>query len=460
MQYGNRLSVKVVSAIVTVLMLTVVERVHADMRAGTVATVTDNKAAFKASGNLTTTDTAIPAAPWAPARPANNGLDGPRLIVSAPLPPVPPGPNNWEFLIKHKTNAPHWVAAGPAAGAKGVQVCIAGGSHDHGPHPGPPPPAPPAPGKDIDPNVFPWWVCSKAKDLGFGAAASSKSAVYKRRKHPIGGPGSHWDHYMVLAVTSALPRAAGNQITGVYDIAAKHTVKEDTPSEMKKYALGSSTNAGTMVAYDHDSRQLRFSIGAIDVLDSNGGQSGVIDKLYAEDPIVAGKLTVSELAFIEQLDDGRFKFGGGEVAITDPAEKFEFNGSFSEYLIDETVGGPSVTSFALLDSLAINDVAEEAAGASRFLDEFIRVNILGKGIPEAQWLRIQGLDLTFLTATDLVTETNNFTQSAELPATVLIALNELKEDLAKCGMLGIEPFLILIPFYITLRRKKTQRFLE
>lgn len=446
MQYGNRLSVKVVSAIVTVLLLTVVGRVHADTVVGTIVTLTDtDKATFNASGTLTTIDTASPAAPPAPATLANDGLDGPVFEVRAAAPPA----RNWEFEIKHKTNArpgrPHWEPAG----AKGVQVCIEG-THIDGPHP-------PPPGIDTDPNALPL-VCGKAKDLGFGAAASGKRVAYERQKHKTAAAGWHFDHYGVLAVTSALPDAAGNQITGVYDVVAKHTLKKRKPSEMKKYALGSSTNSGTAVAYDHNSRQLRFSIGAIDILDNNGGQSGVIDKLYAEDPIVAGKLTVSNLAFIEQLDDGRFKFGGGEVAITDPAEKFEFNGSFSEYLIDETIGGPSVTSFALLDSLAINDVADEAAGASRFLDEFIRVNILGKGIPEAQWLRIQGLDLTFLTATDLVTETNNFTQSAKLPATVLIALNEVKEDRGKCGMLGIEPFFILIPFYITLRRKKHNAF--
>lgn len=414
MQYGNRLLFKV-SAIVTLLLLMVLGSVQGDTVVGTIATITNNPATFNASGTLTTTDTAN-AAPIA--TPPNDGVDGPTFFIPTPAPgAAAAGP--WELQIRHRTNPgvgnPHWVAAG----AKDLQVCIEG-IHVTGPHP-PPPPA------DVNPNNL-GLACGKKRDLPFGAAGSGKRSAYMRQNHPTAAAGNHFDHYGVLAVTSALPNVPGNQITGVYDVSARHTTVDDKPSDMSQYALGSSANAGTTVAYDHNTRRLRFSIGAIDILDSSGGRPRAIDELYAEDPIVAGKLTVSDLVFIEKMDDGRFRFGGGEVVITDPAGKFDFNGAFSKYSIDETVGGPRVTSFALLDSLAINDVAEGGGGASRFLDEFVRVNILGKGIPEAQWLRTQGFDLTFLTGTDLVAKTNNFTQSAELPATVLIALNEVAEE--------------------------------
>lgn len=385
----------------------------ADTVAGsTITSVSDTPDKFAASGRLFSADTAIAAVPANPpdppvaAQPENNGLDTDGFNVAA----TPPG--SWNFKIKHKTAGP-WQAAG----AVGLQLCIEG-NHVTGPHQGPA-----GSPDDADPQALPEY-CSKARNQRFGVAAARKTrTAYRRDKHLLEGGGNHIDHYGVMAVVAASPVATGNQVEGVYQVGGNHSTLKTRPSDLYGYAIGSGPDAGSTVAYDSKTQTLTFSIGDIDILDDAGGNNRQIDGSYYGDPVIEGTLTLGDLQLLGQTEDGFYRFGPGTVLLTDPNGNFELEGNFSEYLVDETVGGEIVTSYALLDTMSVENLTEESEGYSLFMDNFAGMTVLRRGIPGPISSRMAGIDVTFLTPTDLVEETAGFTESAELPMTIIIALN-------------------------------------
>jgi hypothetical protein len=59
-----------------------------------------------------------------------------------------------------------------------------------------------------------------------------------------------------------------------------------------------------------------------------------------------------------------------------------------------------------------------------FLDDFVRFNLLQKGIDPGQSEHVQGVDFAFVTSSDLVGITAGFTQSAfNVPATIYLTGN-------------------------------------
>lgn len=133
-------------------------------------------------------------------------------------------------------------------------------------------------------------------------------------------------------------------------------------------------------------------------------------------------MTVTALPFLGQ-SGGDYLFGGGQLTVTDPADQFEIQGSFDGYTLNTTVETSVVSSFALFSSFWTIDVADPSLGPSAFLDDFGNTNLMGNGFTQAQWMNVHGVDFTFITSSELAAATNGFTQSAVLPATVLISLN-------------------------------------
>jgi hypothetical protein len=370
-----------------------------DTVAGTLAACTDKKPSFDASGTLTTTDA------------TNNGVNGPSYLVRDVAAPF-----YWHFNIKHKTTAPHWNAAG----AVGVQVCM-DGSHNDGPH-----------DNDVDPNALDE-IASKPLPVGFGVAGAFKVSKYGKKEHPAGADGNHFDHYGFKAVLTALA-GGGNQLTGAYEVHARHEKTSGRPTCFDGYALGTSPSQGTYVFYDAVRQLLSVSIGGIDILDEHGGQSGGISPPYAGDPVTSGQMLVTDLPFLGWEGEG-YVFGGGQIVVTDPRDNFDVEGHFSRYVIESTLA-PPVASFGLLDELDVRDVASEAAGPSRFLEDFANGNMLW----EADSTRVTGgIALGISTPEDLVSATNSFTQSAQLPAWVIVALLRDDTDLVGVGEAGIAP---------------------
>jgi hypothetical protein len=384
------------SAGVLLLIATTSSRAQ-DTVAGTTTSVTDKKPSFDASGTLTTTDA------------TNNGVNGPSYLVRDSAAPF-----YWHFNIKHKTTAPHWNAAG----AVGVQVCM-DGSHNDGPH-----------DTDVDPNGL-GEIASKPFPVKFGIDGTIKVSKYGKDEHPAGADGNHFDHYGFKAVLTALA-GGGNQLTGAYEVHARHEKTSGRPTSFDGYALGTSPSQGTFVFYDAGLQLLRLSIGAIDILDEHGGQTGSVSPPYVGDPVTSGQLLVTDLPFLG-WDGECYVFGGGQIAVRDPWDNFDVEGHFSRYVIGSTLA-PPVASFALLHELDVRDVGDEAA-ASRFLDDFANGNMLWE--PDSTRLT-EGIALGIFTPQDLVLLTNNFTQSAQVPAWVIVAL--LREtDLVGVGETGVAP---------------------
>jgi hypothetical protein len=375
---------------------------------------------FKAIGSLTTQDTSTPV----------NGVDVPFLAV--------PG-TNWRFEISH--SSPGYLPPGPGDGFKDVRIGIRGinppDGHVNPPHGG------------EGANSLPL-KRSGPKSVPFGVGQFL--SALKRDPHPgaVGGP--HSDHYNVRAVVTALPGPPNpggglpgppNILTGPTEVLAAH--RPSSIFSFPKYqGLGSSGNpSGSTVSYHAELRRLSFDIGAIDILDSNGGLTGGIAPIYAGDPVLGAVWTVTALEFLGTDPDGRFRFGGGTVALTDPAGNFTFEGTFDEYLIADTTQSQPLSSFGLFNELTITDVVGDAS--SPFLRDFSDRNMFGVGISDAEWALFRGIDFAFVTSVDLAGVTQGFSQSVfDLPATYTISANGAVPGPSSAVLLGVGTLGLLV----------------
>ncbi|MCH7701538.1 MAG: hypothetical protein IID37_07605 [Planctomycetes bacterium] len=318
-----------------------------------------------------------------------------------------PGTVNWTFTWK--VNVASWDIADPADpddggandGAVDFEVFL------EGEHITPPPAHNHTPPENDLPQIS-----SKRGKLFF-----NKQATFARNKAVNHGDhvDKYWFRYRPTAsVTNNTPALAG-----LAKVRAQHSKTGKKLFGSTALKIGSGDSVG--LSYDADSLVLSLSLGPIDGLDNEGGQSGGIDPEYVDDPILAGEVSVTALEFLGQDDDGRYLFGGGEIEIIDPAEQFVFRASFSEYVLDPTALPEEPTGLAWVESLGISDIPDDQDAPSQFLRDYVERAMFGEDMPTERSKRLLGTILSVETILDLVVLTEGFTQSAfDIPATVQI----------------------------------------
>ncbi len=339
-------------------------------------------------------------------------------------PPVTVAGDHWRFVIRHIVKK--WVGAGGDLTAKKVQIQIdegindppilAGSIHLTAPHTG------------EQPNNLLDEVKSKRVDIKI--TEREDITAYKRKKH-----GKDYDHYAVNAKIQPFITGGDNALGGFTKIGAKHTGKRKI-SIPELFTVG-STNGG--VSYNAETGLLTFDIGAIDILDSVGGQTGAIDPMYAKDAILNAEFEVDPFQFFGQTPDTRYLFkrpeelSGPNVRLFDLQDNFRFDAKINKYFIDDTSGEVTdpelvLSSFGLFDSISSSRVDDEFGTGSDFLADFVDRNIFGEGLSSEEWLLLLGNDFTFLTAPgrNLADLTEGFTTSIfDEPATFLITGNAM-----------------------------------
>jgi hypothetical protein len=372
--------------------------------ASAVAIATDMPLEFDASGPFFTIDDdgVVP--------PATKTIDGAtELLVDG---------TNWDFWLSHEVL--DWMPPAGGPGADDAMICIRG-EHSVAPHAG-----------EAAPNPL-GRVCGPpfgGEDIGFGPPGVVR-LVSGRAAH-----GAHFDHYAVRTDYDAVmdvPPGTAHRLGGDTRIQAVHTENRKHSFRWSE-AAGTSASSGTRVSYDAALGQLSFSVGPIDILDGDGGRTGAVDPIYAGDPVLGAQLAVSTLQFLGVLPDGRYRFSGGTLAITDPGGGFELQGRFSEYLIASTMQDEPLTSFALMDRID----GFGAPALPPFLETFTNTHLMRDGVSPQLNLKIQGVDFAFVTAVDLVAMTAGFTVSAQnVPATIYCTGNSVVDPNAEVPALPV-----------------------
>ena len=330
---------------------------------------------------------------------------------------------NWDIWLSHEVL--NWMLVFGGPGADDAKICIRG-RHNVAPHAGEP-----------VPNELPR-KCGPVfgEDLGFGPPGWVR-VVGWHQAH-----GQHWDHYAVRTEWDAVEdpggtaHRIGSEITRVQ---AGHTLKPDD-SFRWKYSMATVALDGSSVSYDAVSGVLSFSGGPIGILDSDGGRTGTIDPLYAGDPVLNAPISVTPIQFQGIDPDGRYRFSGGTLSLVDPSGNFGLQGTFSEYLIDDTSQDEPLTSFGLLEEIEVFGVN----ALPPFLEDFVDVNVFRDGVDPIQSSWVPGVDFAFVTSTNLVDLTAGFTTSAfDVPATIyctgnVVALPEPEQGVSLlAGCLGL-----------------------
>lgn len=343
--------------------------------------------------------------------------------------------DKWKFFIEHITGAPHWTDTV----AVGVRVALRG-YHRDGPH-----------DDDDDPNTLPK-IQSPLKNLILDGDSHTFTKS-KRVDHPA-GTDKHKDTYGFSATINAYS-GASNKLGGIWDIESHHEGKAKKPPGIPMdMGFGSGIPSGSTVIFNGGTGTLTLAVTGINILDAVGGQSGTVDPAYAGDPFLSGVFTVSDMHYLGMDGDGYYRFSGPEVIVTDPLSYFSFQAGFDEYLIETTVAGTAVSSFARMDSLSILDTGDLAV-ASPFLQHFVDLNVMGEGYSESEWLDMTGIILTFVTESDLAEATNGFTQSASMPATVTISSAQSipAPVFSSGGVVALPLLLVAVVALIVLSRK-------
>ena len=386
-------------AVVAYAVLASVGQVQADTVSGEWDVETDLEAKFEA---LTKGDKPLKTID----NDGTNGILGPELKVDG---------TNWDFWVQHK------VSQFAEDKAKEVRIGIRG-VHVFGPHNGPADDP-----RDKDPSSL-GLVWSEKQDI-----KEYNSAKFTRKaevEHPTTNENvKHRDWYTVKSsIEHAQIQGDGHHyVTGKVEIAAGHKEpKKRTPVGPPKLgALGSSHGTGTTVSFvstGPGTGHLSLSIGAIDILDMNGGLSGGVDARYASDPVLNGQVAVTPLQLMGPGPEGWFEFSGGTVTITDPAGNFTLQADFDDYIVGDTAATDPPSGFGLMTDEYVTDAGDLAGGASLFLDDYTDTNLLGIGVDETTWDMFEGNGLAIITPSNLAQLTNNFTQTyLNVPATVLLS---------------------------------------
>lgn len=378
--------------------------VRADDTAGTtVKTGTDVAASYLAKGRFTTNDTDTPP----------NGIDGPEYSPTTDI--------HWKFWIKHIV--PDWIIqdADPLLmpplllieGADEARIELRG-THKIGPH-----------DEDIDPNPLPM-ISTPPVDVTFSDAVTAfgtrKVGVWNTVAHPTEDD-VHFDGYGVLSFLDAaklsnpvVHRITNKTLNGT-TVKAKHSGDlAELASGFSNYVCGKARPTdGSTLSYAPGAGALRLELGTLSVLDRTGCQSGGIDPAYAGDPVLSATSLVVDL-FGPIFDPARgYVFNGGSLQLVDPAGQFVFQTVLEDFVVSAGGTGGNAGWFR---TVSYSDVADASDNPSKFLSDFVDVNLFGIGIADSEWRRIQATGLSFTSDIDIVLATNGFTQGViDLPVT-------------------------------------------
>lgn len=399
-----------------------VESARADDVHGPFHVVTDTNTQFRAIGSLTTVDRDNPV----------NGVGGTPLTVESAANP------KWSFKIEHLTGAPHYQNIQGDWHFRNVGVAIQGGrpgniGHIATPHAG------------EQANALPRAVTPPRKrdDLEMGKRGRSRSTGGLQGHNP-----QHWDMYNIEARVAALagtPNAGGaapgppNLLTGPVEITARHRQGlGEKGSRSHGGSFYSDPEGGTWISYDAKTKLITFHIGEINGLDLKGGEEGGVAPAFKGDALLEGEWKVEPIEYMGE-NGGVYEFEGGEVSVTDEADRFDFSAEFEKFVIGDSTRFPVMESFGVLTSWDISRTGDACCG-SAFLEAFVAYNLLGHGMSEETEERWRGLDFAFVTEKDLAGATEAFTVSAEkIPATVYVTLNlepveeEMEQQMQETG---------------------------
>lgn len=316
---------------------------------------------------------------------------------------------SWEFKVSHYVAA--WALPGGKPGAKDASLGLEG-QHKVGPH-----------GEAV-PNVLPL-IKTKAVNIPTGKKATVK--ISGNKKH-----GGHWDTY---GLTGRLKPVGAIMQSDYIKLKATHNKK------IKKQLLSYvGVKVPTYISYNAYTRTLSFQPGTIQVLDNNGGQSEHTTSTYLDDSMLESIVQVSDLSLSEVNTNDQYMFNGGEISIYHPLWDLSvFEGSFGQYLAENTTSEGLNCSFALFDNLAIINGEPGDQEFSPFLEDFADVNLFHEGIAEDKLP--QGVSFSFTTAIDLKDLTYGFSRSViNIPVTIFIAAsvpNNAPDELPEVSTLAV-----------------------
>ncbi len=382
--------------------------------AGPIPGAPDSRPSFQAVTNMTSTDQdGVP------------GINGPDLAF---------GGTNWKHNARHIVDS--WGRIRPQSPATNIQGALDvrlqldnndSGMHLHGPHAH----------CDNDPHPLTGRVTDPAVDIAFGKqkVLSVKNALV----HPAADTHEHHDQY---AIEGSVRANAGinNSVSGTVIVTSEHTATSRTSGCVAAGATMGSAGSGCIVQYDAPSGMLSFSPAPVNVLNTTGTTTAGIAAAYTSDPARVASIVMTPMQFLGVTPDGRYRFGPGQLSVVDPAGKFTFTATFSEYQVGDTstVTPGHYSSYVLMQSVAINDVGDAIDGPSTFLRDFRAEHMDGKNT-SGTWIGMPDTDFSFVTAANLAQATNGFTQSASIPTDLILTANRLPEPPAAVD-LGVVDF--------------------
>jgi hypothetical protein len=188
--------------------------------------------------------------------------------------------------------------------------------------------------------------------------------------------------------------------------------------------LGATPRTGTMASYDPSTSTLTLRLGAIDVLDQDGGRTGAVAPEFADDPLVGARPDAIVLDY-GGIDPGTgahvFRGGTFFVAGVDHAE-VAIGGQLGTLTMRSTLAGESLGNAAAFTSLSVADTLHPDERDSPWADRFVQGGWFGEELSPEQLAQRVTPVLTILTDLDLVDATGGFERRAEVPATVLVTM--------------------------------------
>jgi hypothetical protein len=284
------------------------------------------------------------------------------------------------------------------------------GKHLHGPHPA----------DDIDPHTLNAKVTLPAVDIAFGKSKAFSGKYFL--EHPSTDGFEHHDHYTIDGTVT--PNAGlTNSVQGDMTLTGEHCGSNPGSVTVAAGPTMGSAGAGSLVAYDAASGMLTLTVASLNVLNTTGGTSAGIAAAYVSDPVRLASVSITPLHYTGQVG-GKYRFGPGTLTVNDPAGKFHFTASFSQYLISSTSTATPGTysSYAEVEDLCIIDVGDAVDGPSAYLRDFRNEHMKGKNSAGA-WIGIPETNFTFVTGANLAQATSGFTQSASAPMDFVLTAN-------------------------------------
>ncbi|MCW5775025.1 MAG: hypothetical protein KIS87_01075 [Phycisphaeraceae bacterium] len=328
---------------------------------------------------------------------------------------------NWSFNIHHVVQGWDLDKDGDDTeaddGAEAAQIGIAG-RHLDGPH-----------DDDVDPNTLPLINSTLSRNIKYGVA--KKLAVWGATEHET-AKGPHYDGYGVVSMVTATQ--APRRVSGEAIVRAKHSGRAaDAEPPSGWLTAGASSGAGTVVEFDPFTNVLTVFAPRFDVLDREGGRTLGVDPMYADDPILNVPIEIIQMQLVgHQPEIGWVFVPIRPFCLLGGHDGMGMEGVLGRLVISDhrAAGG---TAYAPFLHLSAADGAPGEPESSRFMSDFMGVNLAGEGLSEEQWMETVGPGLAIRPEGDLVAQTGGFTAHAMLPATLLLTVVPAEPDDHGCS---------------------------